>query len=54
MLYLMLGTIIFLLTFCALGSVTPDAYKDDAHIMGWVVNIFLAIILGGIYYFFLR
>lgn len=50
----MLGVVIFLLTFCALGSITPDEEKNEAFMMGWFVNIFLAIVLGVIYYFFFR
>ena len=53
MLYIMLGTIIFLLTFIALGSMN-DSEGESTFIMGMVINVILGIVLGTIYYFFFR
>ena len=52
MLYIMLGVIIFLLTFCAVGSAAREDEKGVVIMFGILVNIFIACILGGVYYFF--
>ena len=54
MLYIMLGIIIFLLTFCVLGVSLPDNEKGSGFIftMGLVINVILGIVLGIIYFFF--
>jgi hypothetical protein len=54
MLYIMLGTIIFLLTFCAVGGITPDEEKNVAYTMSWIIGIVLIVVLGAVYYFFFR
>ncbi len=58
MIYIMLVTIIFLLTFCVVGSYTTD-YDKVNNIgfklgLGIVLNVILGIIITVIYFIFLK
>jgi len=54
MLYIMLGTIIFLLTFCAFGVTYRQEDKGLAVLMSWIFAPLIIGILGAVYYFFFR
>ena len=51
MLYIMLGFIIVLLTFVAVGSVAADNDKEGARTMGIVFSVAIAAVLGAAYFF---
>ena len=54
MLYVMLGTIIILLTFCAVGSGTSDDDKGAVFLISSVISVLIIGVLLGVYYFFFR
>lgn len=54
MLYIMLGIIIVLLTFNAVGSTSADNDKEGARIMGTFFAAIMAIVLSALYFFFFR
>jgi len=52
MIYAMLGVIIFLLTFCALGAVSIAEQKGNGNTLIKLAIFWSVIILGMIYVFF--
>lgn len=59
MIYVMLGIIIFLLTFCAIGSFSTDYQKENnslslAFILGLAINIVLGGLLLAVYFIFFK
>lgn len=52
MLYLMLGTIVFLLSFCAVGCVANNEEKGLAIMGGFLLNIAIAIVFAVAYFVF--